>query len=338
MRAPRLTALVGNIEGARQGVGVLRPAGLFSPAAAPTDTAVPDVVMSPLPQQRAAGTVIRTVEEPERPAPAPDLPPPPLRSNASQTRSKTPDEPRVTASTKVAPAVTKPAPTGVARPGPGALPNPRPAAETAKREIASAPRPARTSRVLPVTVPQWVPDNTPVPGRHLPPPAASPNLPSDPERLRATAERLGVKPPSAERVPVQETDGQAIGKGVATRAPMTSPARRVDQVAHAVVRETARMDGPRAAPTDQPEPQPRLAQVEHMQPPQPPTLKPAGKSGPALPKLPPAATPQIRIRIGALNIIAPRGKDRHEPARKALPGPALTRAARGHSIPRPDGG
>ncbi|WCR19327.1 hypothetical protein JHW40_06545 [Paracoccus alcaliphilus] len=167
----------------------------------------------------------------------------------------------------------------------------------------------------------------PVRPRTAAPTPKAPPLPADPERLAATAQRLKLHPPATPE-PAQPQP--------ATPAP--EPLSRRAEPLPATLQPAARHQP--ATPTKAAKPAPQQPQPPAPTPPRaaPASLRPARPSDAPLPATPPAAKPQVRIRIGALTIVTREARQTPGTPRKSLLAPATRRAGRGHSIPRPVGG
>ena len=186
---------------------------------------------------------------------------------------------------------------------------------------------------------------------------AAPLLPRDPERLAASAARLGLLAappamptgsdfapavlPAVRREPVVKP---ALPSPVGIRPDAKKPVPRVAKPGAERAVDSAAKPAPQAAIM----PNPAAAPDPVVKPPltapavvnsAPPALRPAGRQAEQLPSSPPQAEPRVRVMIGRVTLVAPKakGQDSDVAGRKSVLAPVTGRAARGHSIPRPGG-
>lgn len=170
-------------------------------------------------------------------------------------------------------------------------------------------------------------------------------LPGDPERLAASAARLGLSSAGPALPPAPVLPAKAGAKPEPSAAPMVSrkPSRPVDHTAGAEAEADAK-----ARPTIPSTPKPVAApeaiakpadQPKAPNPPAQPALRPAEQLREALPPQPPRMAPKVRVEIGKVTLVTRAAKDPGsalQPRKSAL-APVSRRSGRGHSIPRPGG-
>ena len=345
MRAPRLAALIGS--------PVATEAPVLRPALAP---ALPSGRVEPV----GAGLAMPAAQQPRAlpPKPAPvavqpkkaipqagePVDPPPRRRKSPKPAVATPDlphapdvKPAPQSKDASVPSQLSEASTISPEPaiGPLARIAPTPAPNPVARSPDSGPAqvvlrdPVRSAAAL-----EPAPDVAPHRRRYQPRPVAQPLLPADPERLAASAARLGLGP--AKPLPPPDLAPERVARSLRQIPPRTTPASRADDHAPAT-RPVAPLPKPEAAVAPKP-----TAAVRHVQPelaPDPLVLRPAERRDEPLPAAPPSAEPRVRVEIGRVTLIAPEARSPGSAmtARKSTLAPVVRRAGRGHSIPRPGG-
>lgn len=167
-----------------------------------------------------------------------------------------------------------------------------------------------------------------------------PPLPADPEQLAATAERLKLRaspalapalPPSADKTAGQRvTPPRTLDPAASWPKPLPNPdeTKQAPPPLHAA--KPVLHPAPPPADSARAAGRPPAAARPAALPVRPPQSPPQSLPGPV-----PKTAPQIRIRIGALNIVTRERTS--DAARKSLLPSTTRRPARGHSIPRDEG-
>jgi len=346
--APRLAALIGGPVAKEAPAGpVLRPAAgpvvregravevsADEPAAAvptPAKAAVAEAkvvpaapkVGTPEPVPLARQEVARDRAEP-RTVPRPDTARPVVPEGQAVFQPPVPVAPvPVTPPSAVvpvaAPGLGDQRPTGS---GPAVTPLPQPVRRTVALDL-----PPVVAAPLPPERPQRQP---------------APLLPADPERLAATAARLGVSPAKPAVPPVPADPPEATVKPAPLAAPVVTAEARppMPLAARPVAEAPPEPVGPVASkPGAVPEvgvkPEPKAKAPEA---PSQPALRPADPAREALPSQPPRIEPKVRVEIGQVTLVTREVKEGGAPLpRKSSLAPVPRRAGRGHSIPRPGG-
>lgn len=195
-------------------------------------------------------------------------------------------------------------------------------------------------RAVPIELPRVAADPVPpVKPRRVAPPL----LPRDPDRLAASAARLGLLPPNPALPSVPAALPDATVKPVSPVAPQMRPETKPPVTGLAKpeadsepVRRPVVVPSPAAARMAAAKPVPKALPAA---PAATDALRPAERQGEPLPSTPPRAEPRVRVEIGRVTLVAPeaKGPGGALAGRKSVLAPVARRAGRGHSIPRPGG-